>query len=270
MTDKKLQIIDGGQLFERFSSDLTSFDFDTTDARGMPVVREHPLPKIDTNTKLIPEPDCHTLVAFLEAKLVPANEKQAHGFVRTVLGRFGQRDLVDPDIFIIEMKRVFAEAPPDLGAVAVEKLRPCRFMPNVGDLTAVLEPLVQKRKRSLRQVRGHLAEHERRAGKVAPPRKLSKQIERFKGLGPAIKAAVGEAQFNIFWGEQFWLVLDDGTRMVLAQPTRWLRDETAKHLEAIGKVADRVVELVIRQKPAAGSCKPPDGPRPIGDILKGD
>ena len=269
MTDKNLQIIDGGQLFERYSSDLVSFDYDTTDARGMPVVREHPLPDIDANTKLIPEPHCHILVAYLEAKLVPANEKQAHEFVRRVLGRFGQRDLVDPDMFVIEMKRVFTEAPPDLGAAAVKQLRPCRFMPNVGDLMAVLEPLVQKRKGALRQVRLHLAEHERRAGKSAPPGELSEKIGRFMGLKPAIEEAVGEVPFQIIW-KTLWLVLDDGTRMVLAQPTRWLRDMTVPHLEAIGKVADRVVELVIRQKPAAGFRKPPDGPRPIGDVLKGN
>ena len=136
-------------------------------------------------------------------------------------------------------------------------------------MTAELTPLVEERRRALRQVRLQLAEHARRTGKVTSlAGKFSEKIGWFKDLAPAIKTVVGAPAFDLFWSD-LWLVSDDGATMVIAQPSRWLMDVTAPHLSAIGEVAGRVVELVISSKPAAGSCKVDGGTRRIGDVVVG-
>ena len=89
-----------------------------------------------------------------------------------------------------------------------------------------------------------------------------------QGIGTGPQGRNREDQFKIFW-ETLWLVSDDGGSMVLAQPTRFLRDLTAPHLAAISKVADREVELVVGQKPPPGSRKAEAGPWPIRDVIKG-
>ena len=278
MTNKALKPIEGHQpppfnppaleVVQRHSGALLSFEYDDQDESGKPVVKQWPLERIGPNTNLIPKADCRACERELEDALVPANYDQARDLARRVMGRYPRRDLNDPDVFVVELTRVFAEAPADLGDKAADALRSCKFLPNVGDVTAALKPLVEDRRRSLHQVRLHWAEHERRAGKRAPPGELAEKISRFKSLAPAIKAAVGDEAFNVFWPD-LWLVSDDGETMVVAQPTSTWRDLTAPHVAAIGKVAGRTVELVIRSKPAAGSRKSAGGPRPLGDVLKG-
>lgn len=253
-------------VLERYSGDLVPFDYDATDARGRPVIRQYHLPKIDGRTRLIPESDCRDGARQLEAALVPADFATARALAALIIGRYTEQKFNDAGVFVTEITRLFSENPADLGFKAADLLRSCKFLPNVGDVTAVLKPLVEERCRALHQVRLHSAEHERRAGKGAGPSELPEQIRRFKSLAPAIKAVVGDEAFSVFW-PTLWVVRDDGERLVVAQPTRLLRDMTATHIAAISEAAGQTVELVICSKPVAGSRKAAIGPRPIGDVL---
>ena len=255
------------EMFERYSSDLVGYEYDDHDEAGKPITKRW-LETIGPNTKLIPKEHCRVIKSELEDALVPATYDEALALTKLITGRYTEQKFNDVGVFVAETARLFSENPVDLGFKAADKLRSKTWVPNVGDVTAVLTPLVEERRLALRQVRLHLAEHERGAGKVAAPGELPEQIRRFKSLAPAIKAAVGDEAFNIFWPE-LWLVSDDGETMVVAQPSSTWRDKTAPHVAAIGKVAGRAVELVIRSKPAAGSRKAAGGPRPIGDVVAG-
>ena len=65
-------------------------------------------------------------------------------------------------------------------------------------------------------------------------------------------------------------VSDDGETLVVGQPTPIYRDFTTPHLVAIGNVAGRSVELVIRTNPRKGALKSVGGLRPIGDVMAGE
>lgn len=257
------------ETFEKYSSDLIPFSYDDIDESGKTVAKTWSLPEIKPHTKLIPEPECRGIIDELEVALAPASYDSAKALAEIIVGRGIGTDFNIVKVFVSETRNLFSKYPAYIGFQAVELLESFKYgVPHVGDISAVLKPLVEKLRRALHQARAHLAEHERRAGKSAPAGEFSEKISWFKGLAPALKAAIGEDQFKIFW-ETLWLVSDDGGSMVLAQPTRFLRDLTAPHLAAISKVADREVELVVGQKPPPGSRKAEAGPRPIRDVIKG-
>lgn len=255
------------EMFERYSSDLVGYEYDDHDEAGKPITKRW-LETIGPNTKLIPKEHCLVIESELEDALIPATTAQATALAKLLTGRFTAQEFNNARIFVAELIRKFSENPAYLGFKATRLLEVKTWVPNVGHLTAALDPLVEELRGALHQVRLHLAEHERRAGKVAPPGELPEQIRWFKSLAPEIKAAVGDEAFNNFWPD-LWLVSDDGDSMIVAQPTSTLRDMTTPHVAAIGKVAGRAVELVIRSKPAAGSRKSADGPRSIGDVVAG-
>lgn len=172
------------EAFWRHESDLTTWDYDGTDDTGSPVARLYPLPRVDRYTKLIPEAECHVLIAQLEAALEPAHYDQARSLARTVIGRYAKRELIDPDVYVVEITRAFAEAPADLGQRSAGKLRSKPFLVNAGDVMVALEPLVAERTRALAQARRHLAEHQRRKVEAAKPK-----AETYKDLGPAERDA---------------------------------------------------------------------------------
>jgi len=158
------------EAFRRHESELTTWEYEGTDDNGRPVTRLYPLPRVDCYTKLFTEAESRSIIAEIEIALTPAHYDQARTLARTVIGRYPKREMIDPDIFVLEMTRVFAEAPADLGQAAVDRLKALRFLPNVGDLMAALSPLVQERRRALDQARRHLAEHERRKAEAAKPK----------------------------------------------------------------------------------------------------
>ena len=248
-------------MFNRYSNILVAVEYDDYDVTGKLVTKRWLSEEVGPYTALIPKTDCCAMIEELEAALVPAGYEVARVLARCVIGRYGRRELNDPDIYVVELTRVFAEASADLGDKAADSLRSCKFLPNVGDVMAVLTPLVEERRRALRQVQAHLAEHSRRAGEGAGPGEHSKLFQKFKNQAPAIKAAVGDDAFKFFL-DTLLVVSDDGNSMVVAQPTRWLRDITAQHVVAISKIVGRKIELVIKRNPATG-------PRPIGGVLKG-
>lgn len=278
MTNKALKPIEGHQtparydppkfaMLNRYKSDLVAYEYDDYDKAGKLVTKFWSLDKIGPNTVLIPETHCHTIIMELEAALVPANYEAASTFARLIIGRYTRQEMNDADVYVAEVTRLFTEAPADLGYRAVDLLRSNEWVPNVGHVMAELKPLVEARRRSLRQAQAHLDEHSRRAGEGAAPGERSKLIHKFKSFAPDIKAAVGDDVFQIFW-PTLWAVSDDGDTMVLAQPTNTMKILTGPHLAAISKVADRKVELVVRTLPSAGSFKAATGPRPIRKILK--
>ena len=165
------------------------------------------------------------------------------------------------------MRRVFSEAPADIGDRVADSLRSNKYPPEVCDAYVAVKLFVDDRRRSLRQVEAQLDEHSRREGEGAAPGEQSKLIHKFKSLAPAIKAAVGDDVFQILW-PTLWVVSDHGDTIVIAQPTNTLKILTMPHLAAISKVAGLKVELVVRILPAAGSCRAATGPRPIRDVLK--
>lgn len=178
------------EAFRCHEGELTTWEYESTDENGRPVTRLNPLPVIDRYTRLIPETECRAIIAELEAALTPAHYDQARTLARTVIGRYPKRELIDPDIFVVEMTRVFAEAPADLGQQAADALRFHRFLPNVGDVKAVLDPLVDERRAALNQARRHLAEHQRRKAETAKPKP-----ETYQDLTPAERKAFdGEIQ----------------------------------------------------------------------------
>lgn len=155
------------EAFKRNETELTSFSYDGTDDAGRPVARLYPLPEVNRYTDLISEAECLAIIVELEEALQPALYDQARTLARAVVGRYPRRELIDPNVFIFELTRAFAEAPADLGQVAANSLRTSKFLPNVGDVIAALEPLVKERRRALDQARRHLAEHERRRAEQA-------------------------------------------------------------------------------------------------------
>jgi len=277
---KALKKIDGNQapalfeppsleLFERFSSILTGYEYDDYDDFGNKVSKVWPLETVGSNTEL---PDMEILLGLeneLKAALITAGPKIGEIFTRRIIGQTGHRKMDLPDEFISEMTDEFAEAPADIGDTVVKQVRTNKYPNEVRHVAQALERLTSRRRRALNQVRAYILEHDRRDGKAAPLEELPKQIKWFRSLGPAIKAAIGADQFGLIWKE-LWLVRDDGTTMILGQPTRLYLVWTTPHLAAIGKVANRVCKLVLKQRPRRGSCKKPSGPRPIGDVMKGD
>lgn len=160
------------EAFRRHEADLTSFEYEGTDDGGRQVTRLYPLPDVNRYTRLILEADCCAVIAELEAALETAPYDQAKQLARTVIGCYAKRELYDPDVYVAEMTRAFAEAPADLGQQAADKLRSLRFVPNVGDVMAALSPLVAERTRALAQARRQLAEHKpARGGAVGRKRR---------------------------------------------------------------------------------------------------
>ncbi len=156
--------------------------------------RKHVEPAVDQRADMrVPQPmEAHAweLTQDHEAALTLAHYDQARTLARTVIGRYPNRELIDPEIFVVEMTRVFAEAPADLGQQAADDLRFLRFLPNVGDVKAALDPLVDERRAALNQARRHLAEHQRRKAETAKPKP-----ETYQDLTPAERKAFdGEIQ----------------------------------------------------------------------------
>lgn len=170
--------------FNRHRGDLATFEVETVDRHGRPCRGWYPLPDVTRYTRLIRETDCHAIVAELEAALVPAHFDQARALAETIIGRYTSRELVNPAVFAREVALVFGQAPADLGQRAADELRAARFMPNPGDLLAVLQPLIDERRRALRQARAHLAEHQRRKAEAAKPKP-----EGYRDLSPTERAA---------------------------------------------------------------------------------
>lgn len=180
------------ETFRRHESNLVTWDYEETDDRGNLVTRFYPLPRVDRYTRLINEADCRAIIAELEAALQPADYDQARALARQVIGRYSRRELIDPDVYVVEITRAFAEAPADIGQKAADRLRSLRFLPNVGDVTAALSPLVAERRRALDQVRRHLAEHQRRQATASAPKP-----ETYKDLTPGERQAFDTEMENV-------------------------------------------------------------------------
>ena len=278
MTNKALKPIEDHQapakfdppkldMFNRYKSELVAFEYDDFDQAGKPVTKSWPLDKIGPNTLLIPKKRCRTIKIELEDAMVPAGVGVGEELARRVIGLSRERPLNIPKVFVFQMTRVFSEAPADIGDRVADSLRSSKYPPEVCDAYVAVKLFVDDRRRSLRQVQAQLDEHSRREGEGAAPGELPKLIQKFKSLAPAVKAAVGDDVFQIFWST-LWAVSDDGDTMIIAQPTNTLKILTVPHLAAISKVAGRKVELVVSILPAAGSCKARTGPRPIREVLK--
>lgn len=156
--------IEGPKLeaFHRHEDKLMTWEYEGTDENGRPVTRVYPLPEVNGYTDLILEAEAKAVIAELEAALVPAHYDQARRLARTVIGKYPKRELFDPDTFVLEMTRAFAEAPAIFGQQAVKALRSKPFLVNAADVMAALKPLITERTRALNQARRHLAEHQRR------------------------------------------------------------------------------------------------------------
>lgn len=158
-------------LLEQHRGELDlAWEYDDYDDDGKLVHRRWPPGRVDEYTKLVPENECRAVIAELDAALAPATYDQAKALARTVMGRYAKRDLYDIDIFLFELTRAFGEAPADLGREASDRLRAKVFLANVGDVKAVLDPLVAEREGARFQAKRHLAEHERRRIEAAKPK----------------------------------------------------------------------------------------------------
>lgn len=164
---------------------------------ALPMARKHgaelayhePGVPFAVNAILIPERECRAAIAELEHALRPATYEQARALARLIIGRYTTRDTYDFDTFVFEMTRLFGEAPADLGMKAADAVRASKFLPNVGDVSEVLAPLVSERRALLRAAQAHLREREKR--KAAEPRREGKLMS---DMTPAEREAAHKAR----------------------------------------------------------------------------
>jgi len=188
--------VPGLALFKKHRVAVTAGEYDHEGNDGKITTRMWPMERIDEYTRLIPKVECLGLIAELAASLVVAHYDQAKKLTETILGRYAKRDLYNTKTFIFEMTRVFAEAPADLGQKACDQLRDRKFLPNVGDVTEILKPMVDERTRALGQARRQMTEHERREANPKPqpptPEHRKAMAEKLKGLGKKLGAGEKE------------------------------------------------------------------------------
>ena len=170
--------------YRRVRHALVGFETEGVGEDGKAVVRQVRPPAVGSFSNLIPETYLGDVIAELENALIPALYDQAKELALQIMGRYAKRDLYDVKAYLFEMTRAFGEAPADLGRKAADELRTSRFLPNVGDLKAVLDPLVAERRQALFRAREHLAEWERRRvlnipAKVVTPDEIDAIFKKF-------------------------------------------------------------------------------------------
>ncbi|MEQ8504603.1 MAG: hypothetical protein RIB80_04705 [Rhodospirillales bacterium] len=133
---------------------------------AMPTYREFEMhfsnAEFNRNQALISREDTVRVIAELEQALFVASYEQAKAMARIIIGRYTKRDMYDPNIWVAEMTRLFAGAPPDLGRETLDEIRVMSFVPNTGDVAKILWPKVKAREQALDIAKSHLKRHDRK------------------------------------------------------------------------------------------------------------